>query len=131
MSRGERVDCQQTGQRETAEKVANACFQSSVERSAASTFDLAADIADNPAQPTAQDTQLPLMPPELFGMSVAARHHRGGLGHARIGLPQSDAMHGRQAIGESRGPMSQFGRTDDFDVPAKIANCLLSTERTF
>ncbi len=29
------------------------------------TFDLAADVADDPAQPAAQDTQLPLMPPEL------------------------------------------------------------------
>ena len=55
-------------------------------------LDLAADVADDPAQPAAQDTQLPLMPPELFGMGVAARHHRGGLGHARIGLPQPDAV---------------------------------------
>ena len=34
-------------------------------------LDLAADIADDPAQPAAQDTQLPLMPAELFGMGVA------------------------------------------------------------
>ena len=34
--------------------------------------DLAADVADDPAQPAAQDTQLPLMPPELFGMGLAA-----------------------------------------------------------
>jgi hypothetical protein len=31
-------------------------------------LDLAAHVADDPAQPAAQDTQLPLMPPELFGM---------------------------------------------------------------
>src|SRR5258705_1805816 len=60
-------------------------------------LDLAADVADDPAQPAAQDAQLPLMPPELFGMGVAARHHRGGLGHARIGLPQPDAVPSRQA----------------------------------
>jgi hypothetical protein len=46
------------------------------------TFDLAADVADD--QPTAQDAQLPLMPPGLFGMSVAARHHCGGLVDTRI-----------------------------------------------
>ena len=61
-------------------------------------LDLAADVGDDPAQPAAQDTQLPLMPPELFGMGVAARHHRGGLGHARIGLPQPDAVPSRQAV---------------------------------
>jgi hypothetical protein len=38
---------------------------------------LATDVADNPAQAAAQDAQLALMPPELFGMGVAARHHRG------------------------------------------------------
>jgi hypothetical protein len=72
-------------------------------------FDLAEDIADDPAQPTAQDAQLPPTPPELFGMSVAARHHRGGLGYARMGLPQSDAVPGRQAIEPLDGRMQQFG----------------------
>src|ERR1700676_4790048 len=33
-------------------------------------LDLAADVADDPAQPAVQDTQLPLMSPELFGMGV-------------------------------------------------------------
>jgi hypothetical protein len=46
----------------------------------------AADLADDPAQPAAQNAQLPLMPLEFLGMSVAARHHRGGLGHTRIGI---------------------------------------------
>ena len=50
-------------------------------------LDLAADVADDPAQPATQDTQLPLMPLELFGMSVTSRHHCCGLGDARIGLP--------------------------------------------
>ena len=31
------------------------------------TLDLAAEIADDPAQPAAQDAQLPLMPLELLG----------------------------------------------------------------
>lgn len=50
--------------------------------------DLAADVANDPAEPGAQDAQLSLMPLELFGIGVPARHHRGGLGHTRIGLPQ-------------------------------------------
>src|SRR6516162_8345950 len=50
-------------------------------------LDLAADVADDPAQPAAQNAQLPLMPLELFGMCVTSRHHCCGLGDARIGLP--------------------------------------------
>src|SRR6188472_997706 len=72
-------------------------------------LDLAADVADDPAQAAAQDTQLPLMPPELFGMGVAARHHRGGLGQARIGLPQPDAVLSRQAVKPLDGRMQQLG----------------------
>src|ERR1700730_602367 len=72
-------------------------------------LDLAADVTDDPAQPAAQDTQLPLMPPELFGMGVAARHHRSGLGHATIGLPQSDAVPSRQAVEPLDGRMQQLG----------------------
>ena len=41
------------------------------------------DVADDPAQPAAQNAQLPLMPLELFGVGVTACHHRGGLGRAR------------------------------------------------
>jgi len=72
-------------------------------------FDLAADVADDPAQPATQDTQLPLMPPELFGMGVAAGHHRGGLGDASIGLPQPDAVPDRQAVEPLDGRMQQLG----------------------
>ena len=72
-------------------------------------LDLATDVTDDPAQPAAQDTQLPLMPPELFGMGVAARHHRSGLGHARIGLPQPDAVLSRQAVEALDGRMKQLG----------------------
>ena len=49
------------------------------------------------------------MPPELFGMGVAARHHRGGLGEARIGLPQPDAVPSRQAVEPLDGRMQQLG----------------------
>src|SRR5579863_2625883 len=73
------------------------------------TFDLAADVADDPAEPAAQDAQLPLMPPELFGMGVAARHHRGGLGHAGIGLPQPDAVPSRQAVEPPDRGMQELG----------------------
>src|SRR4051812_50117951 len=72
-------------------------------------LDLATDVADDPAQPAAQDTQLPLMPPELFGMGVAARHHRSGLGHARIGLPGLAAGPFPQEFGALVGPLSQLG----------------------
>ena len=61
------------------------------------------------------DTQLPLMPPELFGMGVAARHHRGGLGHARIGLPQPNAVSSRQAVEAIDGRMQQLGIDRDGD----------------
>jgi hypothetical protein len=34
-------------------------------------FDLAADVADDPAEPGAQGAQLPPVPLELFGMGIA------------------------------------------------------------
>ena len=46
-------------------------------------LDLAADVADHPAQPAAQDAQLPTVAVELFGVGIAARHHRRALGDAR------------------------------------------------
>ena len=48
------------------------------------------------------------MPPELFGMGVAGRHHRGSLGHATIGLPQFDAVSRRQAV-EQQQPDHEAG----------------------
>lgn len=62
------------------------------------TFDLAADIADDPGQPAAQNAQLLLMPLELLGVGVASRHHRRGPGNAKIGLPQLDPVLPRQAV---------------------------------
>ena len=72
-------------------------------------FDLAANIADDPAKPAAQDAQLPLMPLELLGMGIAARHHRGGLGDPQVGLPQPHAVPGRQAIEPLDRRMQQLG----------------------
>ena len=78
-------------------------------RKATLTLDLAADIADDPAQPAAQETQLPLMPLELFGVGVAAGHHRRGSGDPAIGLPQPDPVPGRQAIEPFDGRMQELG----------------------
>lgn len=38
------------------------------------------------------------MPLELLGVGVASRHHRRGLGNAKIGLPQLDPVLPRQAV---------------------------------
>jgi len=49
------------------------------------------------------------MPPELFGMGVAARHPGGGRGYARIRLPQPDALPTRQAVEPLDGRMQELG----------------------
>src|SRR5215213_1958583 len=72
-------------------------------------LDLATDVADDPAETAAQDTQLPLMPPELFGMGVAACHHRSRLGGPQVGLPQPDAVPSGQAVEALNGRMKQLG----------------------
>src|SRR4051795_1806491 len=72
-------------------------------------LDLATDVADDAAEPAAQDAQLPLMPPELFGMGVAARHHRSRLGDSQVGLPQPDAVPSGQAVEPLDGRMQQLG----------------------
>ena len=38
--------------------------------------DLAADVADQPAEPGTQDAQLPTVAVKLFGVGIAPRHHR-------------------------------------------------------
>ena len=50
--------------------------------------DLASDVADDAAEPGAQQAQLPMVAFELLGVGIAPRHHRGALGDALIGLPQ-------------------------------------------
>ena len=46
--------------------------------------DLAADIADEAAEPRAQQAQLLTMALELFGVGIASSHHRRQLGDAQI-----------------------------------------------
>ena len=72
-------------------------------------LDFAADVADDPAEPALEDTQLPLMSLELLGMGIAARHHGRGLGHATIGLPQPDAVPSRQTVEPLDRRMQQLG----------------------
>src|SRR5271169_3394783 len=45
-------------------------------------------IADQAAEPRAQEPQLAMMALELLGVGIAPRHHRRVLGNAQIGLPQ-------------------------------------------
>jgi hypothetical protein len=56
------------------------------------TGDLAADVADDAAEPRAQEPQLLAMAVELLGVGVAPRHHRRLLGDAQVGLPQPHPM---------------------------------------
>ena len=72
-------------------------------------LDLASDVADDPAEPAAQDAQLPLVPLELFGMGIARSHHRCGLGDPSIGLPQRDPVLLRQAVQPLDRRMQQLG----------------------
>ena len=60
--------------------------------------DLAADVADQPAQPGAQEAHLPMVAVELLGVGIASRHHRRLPGDAEIGLPQLHAVAAGQAI---------------------------------
>ena len=53
---------------------------------------LAADVANEPAEPRAQQAQLAMMALELLGVGVAPRHHRRPLSDARIGLAQLDPV---------------------------------------
>src|SRR6476469_9440387 len=60
--------------------------------------DFAADVADQPAEPGAQEAQLPTVAIELLGVSIASRHHRRALGDADVGLPQPHSVLLRQAV---------------------------------
>ena len=55
-------------------------------------FDLAANVADHPAEPSAQELQGASRPRELVGMGVAPDHDRRALGHPPIALPQRHIM---------------------------------------
>src|SRR3954467_1644442 len=78
--------------------------------------DLAADVADQPAEPGAQDAQLPTMAVKLFGVGIAPRHHRRALGDTNIGLPQPHPV----LLGDTVEPIDrrvqQFGVGREGDV---------------
>ena len=83
--------------------------------------DLAADVADQPAEPGAQDAQLPTMAVELFGVGIAPRHHRRAFGDAQVGLPQPHAVLAGQPVQSEDdilvgGDMDSFGCRPPFTV---------------
>ena len=71
--------------------------------------DLAAEVAGQPADPRAQQLQLPTVAVELLGVSVAARHHGGALGDAQIGLPQPHPMLLGEPAQSPDGRMQKLG----------------------
>ena len=78
--------------------------------------DLAADVADDAAEPGAQQAQLTLMAVELPGVGVTAGHHGGLLGDAQIGLPQPHSMAAGQAVEPFDGGMKELGVGREGDV---------------
>jgi hypothetical protein len=60
------------------------------------TFDLAADVADYPAQSDAQEFELAPGALKLVRMGIAAHHDRRPLGHPPIALPQRHGVAPRQ-----------------------------------
>jgi hypothetical protein len=54
--------------------------------------DLAANVADHPAQPDAQEFEFTSRPLELVGMAVPTDHDRRALGHPAIALPQPHSV---------------------------------------
>jgi len=71
--------------------------------------DLAADVADQPAEPGAQDAQLPTVAIELFGVGIAPRHHRRVFGDTDIGLPQPHSVLLHQAVEPLDRRVQQLG----------------------
>src|SRR5205809_1423102 len=54
--------------------------------------DLTTDVANEPAEPGAQNAQLSAVAIELFGVGITACHHGGALGNAQVRLPQPHAV---------------------------------------
>ena len=71
--------------------------------------DLAADVADEAAEPRAQQAQLSMVTLELLGMSIARSHHRRVLGDAQIRLPQPYSTFIGQTIERLMGLQAQSG----------------------
>jgi hypothetical protein len=78
--------------------------------------DLAADVADQPAQPGAQEAHLPMVAVELLGVGIASRHHRRLPGDADVGLPQLHAVAAGQAIEALDRRMQELGVGREGDV---------------
>jgi hypothetical protein len=70
------------------------------------TGDLAADIADHPTEPGAQELEFAPRPLELVGMSVPPHHDRRALGYPPIALPQRHIMALRQIDELFQRPMT-------------------------
>jgi hypothetical protein len=80
------------------------------------TTDLAANVADQPAKPGAQDAQLSMVAIELLGVGIAPRHHRRPLGDPRIGLPQPQPVLLGQAVEPLDRRVQQLGIGREGDV---------------
>jgi hypothetical protein len=70
--------------------------------------DLAADVADEVAEPDAQEAQLPLVALELVWHGHGDRHHNGTFGRAQIRLPQPHAVLFGQPIEPLDGGVQQL-----------------------
>jgi hypothetical protein len=68
--------------------------------------DLAADVADDPTDPAAQQAQLAMVALELLGMGIARSHHRRAPGNAQIRLPEPDLASRRRGLNCNSGPAS-------------------------
>jgi hypothetical protein len=76
------------------------------------TLVFAADVADEAAEPRAQQAQLPMVTLELLGMSIARSHHRRVLGDAQIRLLQAySAFIGQTIEPLDRGVLMALGCT--------------------
>jgi hypothetical protein len=82
--------------RRQGEKIGEALPERLVVRS------LAADIADHPTEPGAQEFEFAPRPIELVDMGIAPDHDRGALGHPPIALPQRHVLRRARSISFSR-----------------------------
>ena len=78
--------------------------------------DLAADVADEAAEPRAQEAQCAMVALELLGMGIASRHHRRALGDAQIRLAQPHAVLLGQPIEPLDRRVQQLGVGREGDV---------------
>src|SRR5215467_13819229 len=95
--------------------------------------DLAANVADHPAQPGAQEPQFAPRPPELVRMAVPPDHDHRALRHPPIALPQRHAIApgtfdqllqramAKPRIGRMRDRLRLYRRVDHhaFEIPGR------------